>query len=78
MSRDQLLQEQASEQTRKHAHRNKETGTARDPFEIGADAATRNDEVHVGMMEQVLPPGVQNAEESDLGSEVPEIAGDGE
>jgi hypothetical protein len=33
--------------------------------------------MHVGMVEQILPPGVQDGEEADLGPEVLGIGGDG-
>src|SRR5579863_44534 len=72
------FEKEPAEQTRKHLYGKKETGAARDPFEIGADAAARNDEMDVGMMQQILTPGVKNPEETDLGSEVLRIARDGE
>jgi hypothetical protein len=39
------------------------------------EPAGRNDAVEVRMQSQVLPPGVQDAEEADLGSEVFRVCG---
>src|SRR5882724_1277974 len=35
---------------------------------IGTDAAAGDDIVDMGMVQQVLPPGMQNAEKADLGA----------
>jgi len=48
------------------------------PFAIGTDAAAGNDEVDMGMMQEVLSPGVEYTEEADLRSEMSGIARDGE
>ena len=40
---------------------------------IGSEAACRNDVVDMGMMLEVLSPGMEHAEESDVGSQVPGI-----
>ena len=40
------------------------------------ETAGGNDAVEVGMKAQVLPPGVQDAEETDPGSEMPGIGCD--
>ena len=50
----------------------KKEGIARaDPARvIGREPARRNDTVNMGVQQQVLPPGVQDAENADLGSEV--------
>jgi len=37
---------------------------------IGRQAASRNHAVHVGMQRQILSPGVEDAEKTDLGSQV--------
>jgi hypothetical protein len=42
---------------------------------IRRQAAGGNCVVHMGMVQQVLSPGVENAEESDLGAEMPGIGG---
>src|ERR1035438_4342884 len=42
---------------------------------VGSEAASGNDVVYMRMMLQVLPPGVEYAEESDVCSEMPGIAG---
>ena len=43
---------------------------------ILCQAAGRDDAVNMGMVQQLLIPGVQYAEESDLGAQVFRIAGD--
>jgi hypothetical protein len=47
-----------------------ETGTTGDPvLAVRGDAPTRHHAVHMGMMLQVLPPGVQERDEADLGAQ---------
>src|SRR3974390_499164 len=72
------LEQEAAEEARKHPNGQKEAGPAANPLPPGIDATARNDEVNVGVMQQVLPPGMQDAEEADFGSQVLGIAGDGE
>jgi hypothetical protein len=36
------------------------------PFVVGGESAGRDNAVHMGMQEQVLTPGVQNADETNL------------
>jgi hypothetical protein len=43
---------------------------------IPREAARSDDAVHVGVMLQLLIPGVEDAEEADLGAEMPGICGD--
>ena len=43
---------------------------------IRRDAASRYDAMHVRVMQQVLPPGVQNAEKTDVGSQILGISRD--
>ena len=43
---------------------------------IRSETAGGNHAVHMGMMLQSLVPGVEHAEEADLGSKMPGIAGD--
>jgi len=74
----EFLKKQPPKEAGERAHREKESPAAADPFEIGTDAATGNDEVHMRVMQKILSPGVQNAEEADLGAEMPGIAREGE
>src|SRR5665213_3452481 len=74
----QSFEKETAKQPRQDAHRKKKTRATADPLVIRRQAATGHDEMHVGMMEQVLSPGMQYAEEADLGSEVLGIARDGE
>ena len=43
---------------------------------IGCKAAGRHDAVHVRMADQGLPPGVEDAQDADLGAEVARVGGD--
>ena len=43
---------------------------------VRSDAASGNDAVDVGMKLQALIPAMEHAEETDLGTEMPWIAGD--
>ena len=43
---------------------------------IWRDASARYDAMHMGVMQQVLSPGVQNAEKADSGSQMFGIGGD--
>jgi hypothetical protein len=45
---------------------------------IGREAAAGHDAVKVGMVEQVLTPGVEDGEESDARTQMLRIGGDGE
>ena len=73
----QLCEKQTPEQPREHAHGQEETGTAGDPvFAVRGDAAARYHAMHVRMMLQVLPPGVQHRDEADLRAQVFRIGGD--
>lgn len=55
-------------------HRQKEGIARLNPARaIRRETARRYGAVNVRMQEQILPPRVQNAEESDLGSEVPGV-----
>ena len=67
----------AAEDTTEHFDR-KEEGSARgDPAGvIRSEAASSNYAVNMRMMLQSLIPGMEHAEEADLGSKVPWIAGD--
>lgn len=64
----QVLQKQSPEQAREHPDRQEEAWLAGGPSRaVRREPATRDDAVEVGMMEQIVPPGVQNGEETDLG-----------
>src|SRR5258708_19578037 len=73
----QLFEKQTPEQAREYPHGQEETGATGDPvLAVRGDAATRHHAVHVRMMLQVLPPGVQDRDEADLGTQVFPITGD--
>ena len=72
------LEKQAAEQAREHAHGEKESGRATDPAPpAGRQATAGNYAVQMGMMPQILPPGVQHGKEADLGAEMLGVGGDG-
>jgi len=76
MDRRQLVKEQAAIEPRKHAHGQKEAGTAGDPsLAIGRYPTARDNAVDVGMVRQRLPPCVQHHRRADLGAETSGIAG---
>ena len=72
------LQKEAAEQAAEYPHGEKETRQASLPLPVGGEAAAGNHAVQVGMQMQVLPPGVQHGEETDLRAQVFGVAGDGE
>jgi hypothetical protein len=43
---------------------------------VGREAAGGNDAVDVRMSQQILPPGMQDRKEANVGSQVARIAGD--
>jgi len=62
------FQKQAAEQAREHPHGQKEARPAGDPaLVIRGKAAAGNHAMHMRMMQQVLTPGVEHGEESQLG-----------
>lgn len=70
----ETFEEQAAEEPREHPHRQEEARPARNPMlAVRRDAATRHDAVHVGMMIEVLSPGVQDGGDADLYTEMPGI-----
>src|SRR5579864_8397533 len=70
-ARDKLTAEDAAEDL----HREKETVWRGDPAGvIGRNAAGRNHTVDVRVMQQLLVPGVQHAEEPDLSAEMARVA----
>ena len=71
--REELSPEDAAED----ADRQEEPRPAGDPSRgVGRDPAAGDDAVDVGVMLQVLPPGVEDGQEADLGPEVPGVGGD--
>jgi hypothetical protein len=75
--RCETFEEQAAEQTRQHPDGQEEPRPASHPAcAIGREAAARHDAMDVGMMIEVLSPGVQDGGEADLSAEMPGIAGD--
>lgn len=72
----ELLEKQTAEQAGKHTHRQKEAGAAGFPLQVGTDTAAGDDEVDMGVMQQVLSPGMEDAEEADFGPQEFRIACD--
>jgi len=71
----QLLAELAAEDFAERSDRQKEAWRGIDPSgTVESQAAGGNDVVDMGMMLEVLPPCMEHAEESDVGSQVPGIA----
>src|SRR5260370_33897037 len=70
MRRRELLQEQASEQPREHAHRQEEARPAGDPtLAIGREAAARHDAVDLWVMGERRAPGMEHGGEAGPGAE---------
>src|SRR6266850_598221 len=70
-------QEEPAVETRQHLYRQKEAGAAADPAgPVGRWPAARHDAVDMGMMMQVLSPGVQDGDQPNLGAEMPGIGSD--
>jgi len=60
-------------------HGQKEAGTAGYPaLAVRRDAAARHNAMHMGMMQQILPPRMQDCDEADFGTQVLRIGGDRE
>jgi hypothetical protein len=73
----QLLEEQAAKQAREHPHGQEEAGSAGNPaLAIRGNAAAWYDAMHMRMVQQILPPRVQDREETDLRTEMFWIGGD--
>src|SRR4051794_18303101 len=73
----QVFQEQPAEQPREDTHRQKEAGPTRNPTPaVRRQAATGDQAMHVRMVLQVLTPGMEHSDETDLGAEVAGIGGD--
>ena len=73
----QLCEKQTPEQPREYPYGQEEAGATGDPvFAVRGDAAARYHAVYVRMVLQVLPPGMQDRDESDPGAQVLRIGGD--
>jgi len=73
----QLREEQTPEQPREYPYGQEETGATGDPvFAVRGNAAAWYHAVHVRMVLQVLPKGMQDRDEADLGTQVFRIGGD--
>src|SRR5262245_43891072 len=65
------FEEQASEQAREHPHCKKEAALAGHPtLSVRRQATTWYDAMQMGMMLEVLAPGVQDGADADVGAEV--------
>ncbi len=65
----------AAEDFAECSNRQKEARRGIDPSgTIESKAAGGNDVVHMGMMLEVLPPGMKHTQKSDIGSQVPGLA----
>ena len=65
------------EHAAEHAHRQEESGPAGDPARaIESQPASRHDAMHMRMVLEVLAPGVEDRQDSDLGPEMLGIGGD--
>jgi hypothetical protein len=74
----QLSQEQPTEQTCEHSHRQEEAWSASDPTcAVERGSAAGNDTMDVRMVLQGLAPGVENHGRAELGAEMSRIGGDG-
>jgi hypothetical protein len=74
----QVVQELAPEHLRQHSHWQKEARPAGNPmFAVRRDATSRDEKMNMWMVQQVLSPRMQYAEETDLCSEMFWIGGDG-
>ena len=73
----QLVEKEPPEEPREHPNGQEEAGPAGDPaLAVRGDAAAGYDAVHVRMVQQVLPPRVQDRDEADLRAQVLRIGGD--
>src|SRR5271157_6341852 len=74
----EVMQEQAAEHPRQHPDRKEEPWPAGDPaLPVWRNAAARDEKVNMRMVQQILSPRVQHAEETDLRAEMLRIGGDG-
>ena len=72
-------QEQATEESRQDAHRQEEARAAANPtFSIGRQSAAGNHTMQMGMMQQVLPPSVENRQKTDASAQMLGVGGNAE
>jgi hypothetical protein len=76
MQRSETFHELASEHFFEHIYWQEELLLRVDPPRVGSQTAGGNYTMHVGMRLEFLVPGVEDAEEPDLGAETLGIAGD--
>jgi hypothetical protein len=75
----EIAEELASKQTAQGTDGEEETGTSGDPSStVPGQPSARDHPVHMGVMEQVLAPGVQHEQKTDVCSEMLRIPGEGE
>src|SRR5450759_2241692 len=75
----EVVQEDSAKEAREHAHGQEEVLFAGDPaLAISRQAAGGDDAVKMGMVEQVLSPGVQDGEEADCRVQMLGVSGDGQ
>ena len=73
----ETFEEEAAEESRKHAHGQKEAGPAGDPARaIPRQAAAGNDDVDMGMMGERRAPSVEDGGEADARAQMLRIGGD--
>ena len=74
----QIVEEQSPEQARQDSDGQEEAEPATDPSAaVRRDPTAGDKTMQVGMVRQVLSPGVQHAQEADFGAEMDGIGGDG-
>jgi len=78
VQRREAVEKEAAEQAREHAHGQEEPSLAGDPTRtVGRKAATRDDDVEVGVVGERRAPGVQHGGEADARAQMLGIGGDG-
>jgi hypothetical protein len=74
----EIFQKKATEQTSQHANVQEEIRPARDPTRsIGRKTAAWNDAMQMRVMEEILPPGMQDGEKANLRTQVLGVSGNG-
>jgi len=74
----QLSEEQSAKQPGENPYRQKEAWTARDPaLTVWSHSTAGHHAVQMRVMQQILPPGMQDGNEADLGTQMFGVARDG-
>lgn len=74
----EVLQEEATEQPRKHPHGQEASRATGHPLRaVGRETAAWNHTVQMGMRDECLPPRVEHRKEPQLGPEMLGVSGDG-